>query len=513
MTQPQNNTKSSYWLDVAAEEIIKRYPKGEIIVSSGISPSASYHIGHFREIMTADALTWAVKQRERKAKHIHVVDNFDPLRKWYDFLPPTDKDYAGQALALIPDPYGNCHKSYADHFYAAFKDSLGPMGIHPEIILSYEDLYKTNKMTKYIEGALGKVEKIKQVYEEKSNRELDKEWTPVWVLDEKGIFVKGEYSSWDKGKQTINGLSYADGKGKLDWRLDWPARWVELGVNVEPFGAQEHGASGGSYDTSSQFAKEVFGIEPPYDAARYGHIHQPGENIKMSSSKGNVVTPQQALEIMPAEILRYFIVRSRPEKKIFFDSGQGLYNLIDEFAAAQSDENHEFRDAYNFAVAGTSKQVISSIPFKHLVQVFQAAQGDAKNAIEVLSRTGYENQVEKERPVIESELKFVKNWLSKYAPEEIKFEVQAEIPKVNLSKEQKNFLSVLAKSVEDHKTDDGQKMHELIYEAKDQASIEPINAFKAIYGVILGKDYGPKAGWFLASLDSKWLADRLNLKS
>ena len=513
MSQSQISQKSSYWLDVAAEEIIKRFPEGEVIVSSGISPSASYHIGHFREIMTADALAWAVNQRGRKARHVHVVDNFDPLRKWYDFLPPTDKDYAGQPLSLIPDPYGDCHKSYADHFYAAFKESLEPMGIHPEIVLSYEDLYSTNRMTKYIEIALENVEKIKKVYEEKSNRDLDEEWTPVWVIDDRGTFIKGTISSWKKEDQTINGFSYANGKGKLDWRLDWPARWAELGVNVEPFGAQEHGASGGSYDTSSLFAKEVFGIDPPYDAARYGHIHRPGETVKMSSSKGNVVTPKEALEIMPAEILRYFIVRSRPEKKIFFDSGQGLYNLIDEFAAAQSDEGHEFRDAYNFAVSGSKKHVISSIPFKHLVQVYQAAQGNTKDALEVLRRTGYSQQVGSEQDVIESEFEFVGNWLKKYAPEEIKFEVQKELPKEEISDAQKEFLAVLAKKINEQKTLDGQKMHELIYEAKDEAGIDPRSAFQAIYRIVLGKDYGPKAGWFLASLDQEWLVKRLNLKA
>ncbi len=509
MTKP----KSSYWLDIAADEIIKRYSKGEIVVSSGISPSASYHIGHFREIMTAEALSWAVNQRGRKARHLHVVDNFDPLRKWYDFLPATDQDYAGQPLSLIPDPYGKCHDSYADHFYAAFKESLDPMGIHPEIILSYEDLYSTDRMTKYIDLALQNVDRIKKVYEEKSNRELDAEWTPVWVIGKSGAFEKGSLSTWDKNAQTINGQPYNNGRGKLDWRLDWPARWAELGVNVEPFGAQEHGASGGSYDTSSQFAKEIFGIDPPYDAARYGHIHRPGENVKMSSSKDNVVTPKEALEIMPAEILRYFIVRSRPEKKIFFDSGQGLYNLIDEFAAAQSDEQHEFRDAYNFAVAGSKKHVISSIPFKHLVQVYQAAQGDSKDALEVLRRTGYSQQVDSEKDVIESELEFVSNWLKKYAPVEIKFEVQDKLPKVDLTDSQKDFLVALARKITENPTDDGQKMHELIYDAKDEVGIEPKMAFQAIYRVVLAKDYGPKAGWFLASLNSEWLVDRLNLKS
>ncbi|HSX41201.1 MAG TPA: lysine--tRNA ligase [Candidatus Saccharimonadales bacterium] len=510
MTEP----KSNYWLDLAADEIIKKYPDGEIIVSSGISPSASYHIGHYREIMTADALAWAVRQRGRKATHIHVVDNFDPLRKWYDFLPKVDKDYSGHPVCLIPDPFGDCHKTYADHFYAEFEKSLKPMGIGGEgfeILKSYEQLYSTGRMVPHIETVLEKIDQVREIVM-KFGRDVAADWTPVQYLDKADRFVKADVRTWDKQGKTINGVSYDDGMVKLDWRLDWPARWKELDVNVEPFGAQEHGAAGGSYDTGMAFARQIFGVEPPYGEVRYGHMHRPGENVKMSSSKGNVVTPDDALKIMPAELLRYFIVRSRPEKKIFFDPGLGLYNLVDEFAAAQSDANHEFRDAYEFAVAGSQEKMITSVPFKHLVQVYQAAQGDFDEVLELLQRTDWEPEDDDEKAVLEKELKFVENWLAKYAPEEVKFEVQKKLPDVDLAAEQKKFMDLLAGSIGKEGQVDGQRMHELIYAAKDAAKVDNKSAFQSLYRVILGKDYGPKAGWFLASLDRDWLVGRLRLE-
>lgn len=501
---------SKFWLDIAADEIVKRYPEGEIVVSSGISPSASYHIGHFREIMTAEALTWAVRQRGRKAKHLHVVDNFDPLRKRYDFLPESYEQYVGWPICLVPNPTDSDYRSYADHFFASFEKHLDPMGIHPEIIKSYEDLYLPGHMTTYIEQALEHNEAIKKVFEQKSNRELPSEWTAIQVLGPDNKFEKGDYNSWDKGAKTINKLAYDKGRAKLDWRLDWPARWAYLGVQVEPFGAQEHGAAGGSYDTGKEFARDVFGIEAPYDAARYAHIHRPGENIKMSSSKNNGVTPEEALKIMPAEVLRYFIIRSRPERKLFFDSGVGLYNLLDEFAAVQDDPEHEFRDAYNFAVAGGTQRVISSVPFKHLVQVYQAAQLDTGEAMEILRRTGYAEQVKVEHDTITAEFGFVDNWLQDYAPAEVKFEVQNNLPKTELTATQQQFLHTLADSLKEQTSEtDGQRMHELIYAAKDATELSPKESFQALYQVILGKNFGPKAGWFLASLDRDWLIKRL----
>jgi lysyl-tRNA synthetase class 1 len=505
---------SKYWLDLAVQDILQKYPEGEIVVSSGISPSASYHFGHFREIMTADALAWSLRQCGRKARHVHVVDNFDPLRRWYDFLPPADKDYAGYPVALVPDPVGDCHPSYADHFYDEFHALFKPMGLEPEILKSYEDLYRPNHMTPYIEKALDHIDDIKAIFQKSSKRELPEDWTPVQVLDDNNHFVKGRRATWDRDTKTLNGRSYESGNAKLDWRLDWPARWAYLKVNVEPFGAQEHGAAGSSYDTGKQFARAVFGVEPPYGKVQYGHIHLPGDNIKMSSSKGNLITAKQALDIAPAEVLRYFIVRSRPERKIYFDPGAGLYNLIDEFAAAQSDPNHEFRDAYNFAVAGGTKRIISSVPFKHLVQVYQAAQTDSARTLDVLSRTGYEKQARDEQDQIQAELIFVKNWLEKYAPDELKFTVQPSLPDAALTDAQRSFLTILASQLSAQTGEiSGQAMHELIYAAKDQENLSPKEAFQALYRVILGKDYGPKAGWFLASLDRDWLIRRLTLEA
>ncbi|HVE80698.1 MAG TPA: lysine--tRNA ligase [Candidatus Dormibacteraeota bacterium] len=508
-----NLTDSKYWLDVTAEEIIKRYPKGEVIVSSGISPSASYHIGHYREIITADALAWAVRERGRKARHIHVVDNFDPLRKRYDFLPKKYEKYVGWPICLVPDPNGDCHKSYAEHFFGEFQQYFEPMGIKAEVVRSYEELYKTGRMTSYIEKVIQHVQEIKGIFEKLANRSLPKDWLPVSLIGENNKLIRATKDSWDQTAKTLGGIKYDDGRAKLDWRLDWPARWAELGVDVEPFGMQEHGAAGGSYETGAEFCRHIFGAEPPYDAGRYGHIHLAGEAKKMSSSYGKIITPKEALEIMPPEILRYFIVRSRPEKKLQFDSGIGLANLIDEFAAAGSDEGHEFRDAYEFAVAGNKDQVISTIPFKHLVSVYQAAKRDEPETLEILRRTDYEEAVKAEADVIKRELKFAGNWLNKYAPEEIKLELQEKMPKIDLSSGQKQFLTKLADLVEAKKAASGQDMHELIYQAKDEADLAPQEAFQAIYRVILGKDYGPKAGWFLASLDSKWLVGRLRFEA
>ncbi|MGH7192572.1 MAG: hypothetical protein ACREJM_03450, partial [Candidatus Saccharimonadales bacterium] len=44
------------WLNQIVDELAKRRPEGEIIVSSGVSPSGAYHLGTLREILTAEAI-------------------------------------------------------------------------------------------------------------------------------------------------------------------------------------------------------------------------------------------------------------------------------------------------------------------------------------------------------------------------------------------------------------------------------------------------------------------------
>lgn len=512
---------SKYWLDIAAAEIIKAHPSGDLIVSSGISPSASYHVGHFREIMTADALTWALKRAGRVAKHVHVVDNFDPLRKRYEFLPESFEAYVGQPICLVPDPVGDCHKTYAEHFYQDFEHYAQAMGIVPdEVVRSYEDLYKTGRMTAAIEQVLDKPRQVIQIFESISKRQLESDWTPVQVLDDKNVFHNAKANDWDKAAQTIAGARYTDGHAKLNWRLDWPARWEVLGVTVEPFSAQEHGAAGGSYDTGVEFARQIFDIEAPTPGARYANIHLIGDTKKMSSSSGNLVTPAEALEIMPAEVLRYFVVRSKPDRTLFFDPGIGLYNLIDEFAKVEGEvlasQESQFKEAYQFAVQGKTSRSISSIPFSHLVSVYQAALGDEVVIMNLLERTGYEQIIKDQSGIIKTELKFVKNWLEKYAPDEVKFKLQEQLSDIDLSSDQRNFLKLLSDDLQKDEISDGQQAHDLIYAASTKAGLKPQQAFQAIYQALIGQYSGPRAGAFVATIaglrGKEWLLGRFRLE-
>ncbi len=514
-----DNSNKRYWLTTVVEQIAKEYPNGTLVVASGISPSASYHIGHFREVLTADGLAWGLRRLGREVRHIHFVDNFDPLRKRYHFLPKSYDQYVGWPICLVPAPDGS-EKSYATYFSEEFQKRASEMGIDMEVVYSYEDQYKSGKMVPYIEAALAHGPEIRDIFKRVANRDLSDDWMPIQILSDNKSFNEWRYKAIDTSKKTIayidkNGqegeVSYQDGRVKLNWRLDWPARWALWNVDVEPYG-KEHATKGGSYDTGAEFVKTVFKAKAPFPLP-YDTINMAGDNKKMSSSLGNVVTPAEALEIMPPEVLRYFVYRNLPRRVLYFDSGLGLYNLIDEFSkveeAVESGNTHEFAEAYNVSTAISSQRTITSIPFNHLVSVFQAAQGNEEEIVAILKRTGYGDVVSTHAEVLKREIPYVANWLEKYAPDSVKFVVQDALPKVELSEAQKQFAQILADKLVAMQDIDGQTMHETIYAAKEEADLQPGEAFKALYRLILDKDSGPKAGWFLASLDKGWLIKRL----
>jgi len=163
-----------HWADVLAEDLLKEDKKH--VLATGITPSGPIHIGNMREVLTTDAVFRAVIKKGGDAEFIYIADDFDNLRKVYPFLPKTYEKYVGMPLSEIPCPCGK-HKSYADHYLFAFLDSLKELGINPTVYRANE-MYKTGKFKEAIQIALDNTNKIKEIIENVSKRQLPKNWIP-----------------------------------------------------------------------------------------------------------------------------------------------------------------------------------------------------------------------------------------------------------------------------------------------------------------------------------------------
>lgn len=491
-----------HWADVVAKEALEKSSRH--IVASGITPSGNIHIGNMREVLTADAVYRALRDAGDDATLIYIADTYDPLRKVYPFLDDSYKEHVGKPLSEIPCPCTD-HTSYAEHFLEPFISSMDKLDIHP-VIHHADKLYKEGAFVDAIKTALVKKDEIARILEEVSSRTLEPGWNPFNpICNDCGRLTTTKVTGFDTDAETVDyscscgvtGTVSMLGGGKLTWRVDWPARWPIMGVTIEPFG-KDHASAGGSYDTGKRISTEVYNYPAPHPIV-YEWIMLKGKGA-MSSSRGVTVSISDMLEILPPEVLRYLIIRSKPEKHIEFDPGLPLLNLIDEYD--NLDESLDMR-AYQLSQAGGDRSV--KIPFRHMVTAVQIADHSFDYLLTVLERGGYDvTDVEKVRQRAFN----VDKWLESFAPPMVKFSIQKTLPPEvrNFNEQQRQVMKILSERMPGY--EDGQAIHEGIYDLARELDMNPKKLFQTIYQALLGTKSGPRLGYFLVSMDRDFVVER-----
>lgn len=507
------------WLEKITKELIARHGDNEIVVSSGVSPSGTYHLGTLREVLTAEIIAVELRRQGAKARHIHVVDDLDVFRKVPVDVPAEWDQYLGRPLCDVPAPDGS-DGNYADFFLKDLIDAAKKMNLTMEVVRAHEE-YRSGVYVPVIEKALENVETIRTILEEVSGRKLDQNWTPIQVI-ENGRVKNRQFQGIDTELKTVlytdaeggdRVADYSIGEVTLSWRVDWPARWSLFGVNAEPFG-RDHGTKGGSYDTGIRIAHEVFGVEPPIPVP-YHFINRVGETKKMSKSAGDAITASQLLEILPTEIVWFFLLRSSPDKQLFFDEGDTLLRLFDDFAALLVKENKEAweQQLVELCLHGVAEPTVSNVPFSHLVASYQAALKDPAKTLDIIARTEYADIAREQQDTILKELRFIDSWLVNWAPEDLKFSLRDEVLAADFSEAEIDYFAQLAIKISDAPDGaDGAWFHQTIYEFKDQVDLQPRELFSSLYKLLIDKNSGPRAGWFLSILPRDWLLERLKME-
>lgn len=487
-----------HWADVIATNVVERGKKH--VVATGITPSGHIHIGNMREVVIADAVNRALKDRGTDTRVIYIADTYDPLRKIYPFLPDEYALHVGKPLSEIPDPEGCC-ANYAEHFLHPFLDALERLGIATEVYRA-DQMYKKGDYADVIKIALKNRDKIAQILDKITGKTTPPTWNPFNPLCKGcGRITMTTVTGYKGGKVDYRcQCGYAGtadmskGEGKLTWRVDWPARWRMLGITVEPFG-KDHAVAGGSYDTGVRISREVYDYEPPYPIP-FEHIFLKGRG-KMSSSMGVAIPIQDMLDVVPPEVLRYLVIRTKPERHIDFDPGLALLNLIDECDGMTEDDR-------SYELSQLPASVSTRVPFRHMVTIVQIAK-EFDHVIEILKRSGYEiDNID----AIKQRAINARNWLDKFAPPSVKFKVQERLPSAvkTLSSKQKRVLAALATQIGRKWT--AEALHEEVYRIAKDVDVDAKEAFKAIYIALLGTSSGPRAGWFLISLDPTFVKER-----
>ena len=561
-----------HWLEETIEKISKR-SLSKITLATGKTPSGHIHIGILREITICDALRRILESEGKSVDFYLFLDDFDAAKRFPDYISKDFQEkHLGKPFALIPCPFEDCKcESYARHFGNELTSAFKSFGIKSETIWSF-DLYKKEKMQNMIKIALENTEKIKSILKKyilptlDENRKLEfmemqKSWMPVMALCEKcnrlqkresdGTIKPNRVISYNTEKKEVvyecnfcnykGALSIYSGRLKLNWRVDWPAKWAIFKTTCEPAG-KDHSVKGGAYDTGLEICQEIFNYEGPiklpYEWLRLGEKD-------MKTSKGIVFTPNKYLDMADTEIYRMLILRTNPMKHIslrieeipqYTDYFERIENIYYNSENAENEEELKFiKYIYPLIKINKPKKTKPThIPF-NLLTFFSQIQNIL--SIEQLYQKAKEilnyNEFEKEVPIEDFKrlLQRTSNWI-----EEVKRIIENEsdetvkksilnkitifsIPEVlennvieKLDPQQKEAIRRLRMYLkEDPNLSEDQIQNKIFEIAKDELKYPVNEVFKALYSLLLGKPFGPRLGPFMAILDRNWLLDRLNI--
>ncbi|MBY9002914.1 MAG: lysine--tRNA ligase [Candidatus Lokiarchaeota archaeon] len=559
---------SVHWLEDTVEKIISRNPL-EITLSTGKTPSGQIHIGILREIIICDALSRIFNKKGKKVNFYLFLDDFDAAKRFPDYIDVKfQKEHRGKPFALIPCPFKDCGcKSYARHFGNELISTFKGFGIKNEIIWTFA-LYKERRMQEQIKIALENTDEIKKILKkyifptldnEKKERfvEMQKSWMPAMVLCEQcdriqwigedGSIKPNRVISYSKEDNSViyycpacgyqGNISIYSGRLKLNWRVDWPAKWSLFNTSCEPAG-KDHCVKGGSYDTGLEICQRIYKYQGPvklsYEWLRLG-------DQDMKTSKGIVFTPKKFQELADTEIYRMIILRTNPMKHIslrieelsqyynYYEKMEDIYYNIEEAESMQ--EKDFFMYLYPLTkIENVPKTKPIRIPFNNMiflsqVQKLLSKENLFKKALSWVDREATEINFEEFDNLLTRTTNWiteVKSFINKIETEKKKmhfmnkigiFSIPVEIDSSLIDKLNKNQISGLKlfrDSIFKEENMNAEQIQNKIYSiAKQSLQINPKELFEAFYLVILGKNSGPRLGSFIALLDKEWLQRRL----
>jgi len=507
------------WVDREVKKIKERHFPLEW-VDDMKTPSGRVHVGALRGVVIHDLIYKVLLENNLKAKFTYVFNDMDPM----DAIPAyLDKKiwekYSGIPLNKVPSPVKG-FQNFAQYFAQEFIDVFNSINCHPEIIWSSK-LYASGKMNDIIKKILDNADKIREIYYRISKNTRPDDWYPfsvtcekcgkvgttyVYKWDGRSVYYRCEPAmvEWAKGCGYEGKISPFDGRGKLPWKLDWPAYWKNIGVTIEGAG-KDHMSSGGSHEIATTVAKEVLNYQAPYPIP-YEWFTIGGR--KMSSSKGVGSSAKEISQILPPEVLRFLIVRTQIETALDFNPyGDTILNLFDDFdrclnAYFDKLENKVAKGkpgevALGFARIAELSQVKPLPKKRFLLPRFRTVVNLLKTKTDLVKFFTEHKKTaltKEEKEILEERIVFANIYLKNYAKSEEKIEFLKETPKnIKLTNEQKLFLSKLKEKLTTIKIKNKETIQNAVFETLKENSLKPKEVFPGFYQLLIGRDFGPKA--------------------
>lgn len=509
-----------HWADLTADKLIRQENKETYTLASGITPSGVVHFGNFREVMTTELVARGLKKRGKKVRFIFSWDDYDTFRKVPANLPKQEEltKYLFQPIVDTPDPFSE-DESYAAHHEKSFEAQLKKMGIDLEPIYQAKK-YREGAYKNQIKLSLQKKDTIAEILNKWRSEPLPSSWLPVSIYCEKCNRDKTTATSYDGHNKLTYACEAEDCKHtgeidletssrvKLPWRMDWPMRWSVEKVDFEP-GGKDHSSQGGSFTTAKEIVAQVYNWKAPM-YLQYDFISIKGMGGKMSSSKGNLVTVNDVLQVYEPEMVRWIFAsyKTNIDFGLSFDldviKNYEDFDRMERMAfGLEAGNEKKLLMAKRVYELSQIKEMPSEMPFqpafRHLSNVLQI------NDLDILrSQKFYETEIKNER----DRRRFIERaeravfWITNYAPDEFKFSLNKTPLKINLAEKEISFLNQLSDYLNEYgpALNDDKTLHEKMYEIINSLELEPTAAFTLLYKKLINLEKGPKLAGFIRTI-------------
>lgn len=500
---------SKAWPYEEARKLIKRYPagppKGEIVFETGYGPSGLPHLGTFQEVARTLMVRHALSELvDWPSRLIAFSDDMDGMRKVPPGVPHQDMmhEHLDQPLSQVPDPFGCGHDSYAAHNNNLLRHFLDRFGFDYEFVAS-SDCYLGGRFDEVLKQVLRHYDAIMGVMLPTLREERRQTYSPVLpvsassgkvlqvpiaILDADAGLVR--YTDPDSGKQVEQ--SILSGGAKLQWKVDWAARWVALGVDYEMSGKDLID----SVTQSSKIAR-ILGGRPPECFTYELFLDENGE--KISKTRGNGVTIDDWLAYAPEESLSFYLYREpKKAKQLSFGIIPKAVDEYQRFAEAYAGQpvEQQLGNPVHHVHGGPPPFADYPIGFSLLLNLVGAAGSSDPTVVWGFVGNYLDKNYQGDAASLKDSLDPLIRYAIKYFDDFVKPSLRKRAPTTVEATALRDLDDQLAGQV----SPDAGDIQNIVYEVgKAHFGKENLRHwFQALYETLLGSSQGPRMGSFIA---------------
>ena len=509
---------STSWPFVEARRILKKInnqtpKKGFVLFETGYGPSGLPHIGTFGEVVRTCFVKKAFEllAPQIPTKLICVSDDIDGLRKVPDNLPNQDliKANLGKPLTCVPDPF-ETHESFGHNMNSRLRNFLDSFGFEYEFI-SATQKYKSGAFDSTMLKVLEKYDEIMSVMLPSLGEERQETYCPFMPIDlESGKVIDKGVIGVDKAKGTVKYLNengtekeipVTGGNCKLQWKVDFGARWYSLEVDYEIFG-KDHLPNEPIYRKICQ----ILGKTPPINFTYEMFLSSDG--AKISKSKGNGISVEDWLKYAPAESLAlYMYQKPQTAKRLYFDV---IPKAMDEYLAFLSSYHKQEakqqidNPAFYVHFGKVAELKFENLSYSLLLNLASACNPENDNILWGFISKYQAGLTKENSPLLAQMVHCAINYYNDFIKAHKKYRQATDNERLALL-ELKEVLLNLDENLE------GKEIQNEIFAIGRKYGYEQNmkDWFGALYQILFGQEEGPRMGSFIALYGTKNFANMI----